>query len=342
MAERTFDGVKLSVAFSQAASLANIASGENISTSFGKISKFIGSIQDIVAKGSPIMLYEIDSTTESGIYYGTDHTFLLHVVNYESSVIQYFLTQNTFSIRLGTISNSTVTWGSSTLFATNSDITAAINGLNGGSIGTPSASKTIASITEQGGNVSATFQDISITKSQVSDFPQLGSAASKDVSESIADGDEDLLTSSAAYADVPSVSLRRGTIITTPANLNNYTTPGRYYTTKSSNTISIVNSPMAAMGMNTSTGVIVIDGVNVTFNANLELIVEELSTYTASGVTHNYLKQTVKYSYNSSSTSSGPTTGRNFARSRYFTRTLDFYGWSNWYMHSGTEIVPAS
>lgn len=55
--------------------------------------------------------------------------------------------------------------------ATVSTVTNAINALDGGTIGTGSASKTITSLSQSNGNVSATFGDISITKSQVSDFP---------------------------------------------------------------------------------------------------------------------------------------------------------------------------
>jgi len=55
--------------------------------------------------------------------------------------------------------------------ATVSTVTNAINALDGGTIGTGGASKTITSLSQTNGNVSATFGDISITKSQVSDFP---------------------------------------------------------------------------------------------------------------------------------------------------------------------------
>ena len=55
--------------------------------------------------------------------------------------------------------------------ALTSDITDAINALDGGTItGTPSASKTVTALSESDGNISATFDDISIIKSQVSDL----------------------------------------------------------------------------------------------------------------------------------------------------------------------------
>ena len=55
--------------------------------------------------------------------------------------------------------------------ATVSTVTNAINALDGGTIGTGGAGKTITSLSQTNGNVSATFGNISITKSQVSDFP---------------------------------------------------------------------------------------------------------------------------------------------------------------------------
>ena len=55
--------------------------------------------------------------------------------------------------------------------ATVSTVTNAINALNGGTIGTGGAGKTITALSQSNGLVSATFGNISITKSQVSDFP---------------------------------------------------------------------------------------------------------------------------------------------------------------------------
>lgn len=54
---------------------------------------------------------------------------------------------------------------------TGTQITNAINALDGGTIGTGGAGKTITSLSQSNGQVSATFGNISITKSQVSDFP---------------------------------------------------------------------------------------------------------------------------------------------------------------------------
>ena len=72
-----------------------------------------------------------------------------------------------------------------------------------------SASKTLASWSETDGKVSITTQNISITKSQVSDFPSLGTASAKDVPTSgnasttqVVMGDDTRLTDSRNAADV--------------------------------------------------------------------------------------------------------------------------------------------
>jgi len=63
-------------------------------------------------------------------------------------------------------------------FAKASDITSAINALDGGTIGTPSTSKTVTALSETNGQISATFSDIAIANTQVSG---LGTASTKDV-----------------------------------------------------------------------------------------------------------------------------------------------------------------
>lgn len=59
------------------------------------------------------------------------------------------------------------TWDSK---ATSSDITNAINALDGGTIGTPSTSKTVTALSETNGQISATFGDIQIAESQVTNL----------------------------------------------------------------------------------------------------------------------------------------------------------------------------
>ena len=65
--------------------------------------------------------------------------------------------------------------------ATVSTVTNAVNDLDVTGDSSVSASKTISAWSETDGKVSITTQDISITKSQVSDFPTLGTASTKDV-----------------------------------------------------------------------------------------------------------------------------------------------------------------
>jgi len=69
--------------------------------------------------------------------------------------------------------------------ATVNTVTNAINSLDGGVIGEPGLGKTITSLTQSNGNVSAEFDDISIVRSQIRDFPVLGQAAAKNVDTSI-------------------------------------------------------------------------------------------------------------------------------------------------------------
>ena len=65
--------------------------------------------------------------------------------------------------------------------ATVQTVTDKINELDGGTIGTPGTGKTVTALSQLNGNISATFGDISITKSQVSDFPT--SMPASDVSD---------------------------------------------------------------------------------------------------------------------------------------------------------------
>ena len=63
-------------------------------------------------------------------------------------------------------------------------VAAALGTLDGTISGTAGAGKTLTAFSQTDGKVSATFNNISITKSQVSDFPTLGTAAAKDVPSS--------------------------------------------------------------------------------------------------------------------------------------------------------------
>lgn len=79
----------------------------------------------------------------------------------------------------------------------NAAITSQIQNLDVNNISGFGAGKTLATLTETDGKIAATFQNISITKSQVSDFPTLGTAAVKNVATSAivdSDSNTDLTT----------------------------------------------------------------------------------------------------------------------------------------------------
>jgi hypothetical protein len=56
-------------------------------------------------------------------------------------------------------------------YATNTDIVDSINALDVANISGFGAGKTLKTLTETDGKIAATFQDIAITKSQITDFP---------------------------------------------------------------------------------------------------------------------------------------------------------------------------
>ena len=88
--------------------------------------------------------------------------------------------------------------------ATVSTVNNAIEALDGGTIGTPGEGKTLTALSQTNGNISATFGDISISKSQVKDFPSLGTASSHNIDSSITAGSssENLPTSAAVASFV--------------------------------------------------------------------------------------------------------------------------------------------
>lgn len=92
--------------------------------------------------------------------------------------------------------------------ATVSTVTGAINGLSGNITGAAGAGKTLKSLSESNGIVSAEFQDIAVTLSQVTDA---GTAAAKGVATAIADNDTstDLPTAAAvaSYVDTKTAGL---------------------------------------------------------------------------------------------------------------------------------------
>ena len=84
--------------------------------------------------------------------------------------------------------------------ATVGTVTGAIGALDGSVTGSAGAGKTLTSFSQTDGVVTAAFDSISITKSQVSDFPTLGTAAAADVAASIASGSDDLATAGQVYS----------------------------------------------------------------------------------------------------------------------------------------------
>ena len=95
------------------------------------------------------------------VYFGTDGKPVAISYTIEKSVPADAIFSYTFD---GTYNAST------NKAATVSTVTSAINALNGGTIGTGGTGKTITALSQTNGQVSATFSNISITKSQVSDF----------------------------------------------------------------------------------------------------------------------------------------------------------------------------
>lgn len=130
---------------------------------------------------------------------------------------------------------------------------------------------------------------------------------------------------------------KRGTLIVSTVadkfDILSITTTGRYFTNTASGTYSLVNSPLESYGINKDTGACTINGVSVTFNATAEIIVEEIGA-PALGA----LQYTMRFAYNSSSTSAGPTAGRNLARSKYWTLIKDAYSVTQWIEHTGTAL----
>lgn len=94
-------------------------------------------------------------------------------------------------------------------------VAAALGTLDGTVSGTAGASKTLTAFSQTDGKVSATFGNISITKSQVSDFPTLGTAAAKNFTTSVTSGSADLVTSGAvatAIDNLPEPMIFKGTL----------------------------------------------------------------------------------------------------------------------------------
>ena len=94
-------------------------------------------------------------------------------------------------------------------------VKSAIDSLDGTITGTAGAGKTLTALSQTDGKVSATFGNISITKSQVSDFPTLGTAAAKNYTTSVTNGSSNLVTSGAVWTaidNLPEPMVFRGSL----------------------------------------------------------------------------------------------------------------------------------
>ena len=91
------------------------------------------------------------------------------------------------------------------------DITSKINALDVSNISGFGAGKTLATLTETDGKIAATFQDISITKSQISDFShshgEISNAGAISTSVTIANGDAIIIADSSASGVLKKASI---------------------------------------------------------------------------------------------------------------------------------------
>ena len=141
------------------------------------------------------------------VYFGTDGKPVAISYTIEKSVPADAIFSYTFD---GTYNAST------NKAATVSTVTNAINALDGGAIGTGGAGKTITSLSQTNGQVSATFSNISITKSQISDFSHLhgnilnaGTITSTAIA--LGDGDSLLFSDSSNNGKIEKSSITIGT-----------------------------------------------------------------------------------------------------------------------------------
>lgn len=127
------------------------------------------------------------------------------------------------------------TYNSSTnKVATVSTVTNAIEALDGGTIGTPSASKTLTALSQTNGNISATFSDISIANTQVSG---LGTASVKNVTDNssntaVTSSDTNLITGRTLYYHLANEGYAKSTDLSnylSKTNTTSYTPSADYH-----------------------------------------------------------------------------------------------------------------
>lgn len=115
-----------------------------------------------------------------------------------------------------TIPTVTDTYSSTGTAATSGKaVAAALGTLDGSVSGSAGSGKTLTAFSQTDGKVSATFGNISITKSQVSDLGTIGTAAAKAYTTSVTSGSADLVTSGAVYSAIdalPEPMVFKGTV----------------------------------------------------------------------------------------------------------------------------------
>ena len=169
----------------------SIALGETSSTAYAGDKGAAAYAHAVTNKGIALSsgLYKITTNSEGHVTAGT-------AVSKEDITILGIPSSDTTYIFDGTYNAST------NKAATVSTVTNAINALDGNlNSTTPGAGKTLTGFSQTDGIVSATFGNISITKSQVSDLGTIGAAAAKAVDSSISAASESTnLPTSAAVA----------------------------------------------------------------------------------------------------------------------------------------------
>lgn len=123
-----------------------------------------------IANGDKLVIVDTDSTTGNKITGSS--------ISFGTSTTTFLSNKGTWETPAGTTYTFDGTYDASTnKAATVTTVTNAINALDGGTIGTGATNKTITSLSQSNGQVSATFSNISITASQISDFTSAVSGA---------------------------------------------------------------------------------------------------------------------------------------------------------------------
>ena len=219
--DNTGDGKDVTVSFTEASSMANIGTGEKLSVMFGKIKKWFSDLGTAAFKNVPAsgnassteVVLGSDTRLSAGASAVQDVTVDgTSVVNSSKvAVIPNASTSAKGAVQLASSIGATVD-SENNKAATEKAVRDAINALDVSNITGFGAGKTLATLTETDGKISATFQDISITKSQVSDFSHAhgniqngGTLQTNDIT--IANGDKLVVTDSSDSSKVARASI---------------------------------------------------------------------------------------------------------------------------------------